>query len=214
MKYLIIIFSCFWSSFGYTQVNNKVIDLPITTCDCNGAIQLFDKPIGPMKSSHYGKELEIRNNASDDLYFLEREHFSSWFVVKAPFTGELILDIISEDASEDFNFLVFLASGRWFCNKLREGTEIPLRSNMSSTDRGMGITGLSLSAPEDYISSYDDDSFSSSIQMIAGDFYYIIVDNKRQTNKGFTIHARFLKPSELEEMDGHYQVDVKTKNRF
>jgi len=200
--------------FTSAQVDRKVVDLPITTCDCNGAIALSDSAVGPLKSSHFGNELEIRNNPKDDLYFFDREHFSTWFMIKAPFTGELILDIIAEDASEDFNFLVFLSSGRWFCSKLREGTEIPLRSNMSDADRGTGITGLSLSATEDYVSVYDNNAFSSSIQMIAGDFYYIVVDNKFRANKGYTIHARFLKPEEVEEINGDYQADAKFQNRF
>lgn len=200
--------------FTSAQVDRKVVDLPITTCDCNGAIALSDSVLGPVKSTHFGKELEIRNNPDDDLYFFDNEHFSTWYMIKAPFTGELILDIIAEDASEDFNFLVFLSSGRWFCNKLREGNEIPIRSNMSDADRGTGITGLSLSATEDYVSVYDNEAFSSSIQMIAGDFYYIVVDNKRKANKGYSIHARFLRPEEIEEMNGNYQADAKFQNRF
>lgn len=195
--------------------DDKVVDLPITTCDCDGAIALMDgEEKGPMKSNHFGKVLEIRNNAEDDPYFFEHEHNSTWFFIKAPITGEMTLRIVSEDASEDFNFLVFLASGRWFCNKLRSGDEIPIRANQSSAERGRGITGLKIDAMEDYVSIYDDYAFSSSIQTIAGDYYYIVVDNKRNNNHGFKIVVNFYSPDEIDAANAEFEADAKVQHRF
>lgn len=189
----------------WAQVVPKVVDLPITTCDCNGAIPLTQEKLGPIRSTHFGKELEIKGNATDDLYFFDREHNSTWFFVKAPFNGELTLEITPENEDEDLNFLVFLSTGRWFCNKLREGNEMPVRSNIS--DLG-GTTGLSYEAMEDYVSSYDMEPYSASIQMFADDYYYIVIDNTNRQSEGYSIQVNFIREDEIANRDVEFEVQT------
>ncbi len=164
--------------------------------DCIDAIFIKDSIITcdrPVRG--FGNVLEIKENPSSDLKWLEREHNTVWYLFRAPVTGPLTFDIIPHDVEDDLDFLLFQGNVPDFCEKVRTKQVVPVRSNISRNDRALNsMCGLSKEASDDHVRSGVGSSYSRALDVVEGDMYYLLVDYPQRPRAGFTVHFHYPAP--------------------
>jgi outer membrane protein OmpA-like peptidoglycan-associated protein len=159
--------------------------------DCQGALDINDTLyIQNNVLKGYGKELEIKGNSMDDPYFFEQEHHTAWYRFSPKLNTELSLEILPMDPNDDFDFLLFKAeAGSDFCSQPKsKEAMMPVRSNISRNSPELaGKTGLQKNAAYEFVASGVRDPFSKSISVKKGDIYYLVIDNLKTVNNGYTV---------------------------
>lgn len=142
-----------------------------------------------------GNILEIKENPSSDVKWLEREHNSTWYLFRAPVQTTLTFDIIPEDPEDDIDFLLFPGNVPGVCEKIRTRAVEPLRSNISRNDKVLrSMCGLRKDAAEDFVHSGVGSSYSRAIEVEAGDLFYVLIDYPNRPRAGFTLHFHYDPP--------------------
>lgn len=107
---------------------------------------------------------------------LNGEHQSAWYGFKVATSGTLTFVITSTVFSNDYDFAVYGPDVT--CDSLGN----PVRCNYAATT---GQTGLALNAPNTSQGGAGT-PFVRHLDVLAGEFYYILVDNFSNSNQGFT----------------------------
>lgn len=160
MKKLLFFFSIFISSYIFAQ------------SDCSSAIALCQDatvsytPTGPGVQENLGGGC------------LSTEHFSVWYQFTAGSTGTLTF-LITPNSQSDYDFAVF--GPNVACGALGA----PLRCSYASTASGI-LTGLNLTST-DLTEGAGGDGFVRYLDVIAGETYYLIVDNFSSSAVGFVL---------------------------
>ena len=164
--------------------SEKVFHIQKRSCDCIGAISISDK-IGPLVANHaFGYKIDLHQK-DETPYVINYEHNSVWYKFRSKTTGDLYIDIIPVDPSEDINFMLYQSPGPWFCDDFKSDFSLyPIRSNLSSTP---GNTGLNKSGTEEVISSSQPTSYSQVIPINAGDEFYLVVDTETKISAGHSV---------------------------
>lgn len=161
-------------------------------CDCEDAV-----PLTIAKASHYGptqpphgfgalQEISTPDKKSE-ISFAE-EHNSAWYLLNIKIDGELEFEIIPVDTTDDYDFLLYEYKDSSFCDKLLKKMIIPTRSNISNNSHRNGVTGLSVSATQEYHGQGPGDPFSKMITVHKGEKYMLVLDNVTPSGKGHTIN--------------------------
>lgn len=130
--------------------------------------------------------MEIRA-ASNSLHFFEREHNTLWLKFDISSDGLFAFRIIPKDTTYDYDFLLFKVGGQNLCESLADGLK-PVRSNISRNDPSKNsITGLKFEVINAYMRSGPGINFSSAINVLKGDRYYLAIDNVYGGNSPFFI---------------------------
>lgn len=165
------------------------IALPERCFDCFFAVKLqTDVPFGPTEPLNgAGYVNEIHRDAQTQNVF-EQEHNSIWYSLDIPYDGKLLIDIKPKGASDDYDFLVYKYTDKYFCNRIEKNRVKPIRSvqSISSTDV-QGRTGLSLQGTMAHIKKSSDVAFGKYIDVKAGESYIIVLDNLTDGGLGHTI---------------------------
>lgn len=199
----------------YSQIKKL---MPITA-DCKNAIKLdFGKNknvvYGPTISPiGFGQIQEIRGSEKKSCTSFEKEHNSSWYYFDAPSDGNLVLDIISIDTTNDYDFMIFKVKGLdgSFCDLINRQ---PVRSNISRSGKGeVSITGLSSVGKANLVHSGPGETFSKPLEVKKGERYYLVLDNVYSGGLGHTIKLGYQKTIQIggvvfNDEDKPIQVDV------
>ena len=161
--------------------------------DCTGAITINDTIF---KVDHavrgFGNKLEIKENPAEDLQWFEREHHTTWYKFRVPVKCKLTFDIIPADPKDDIDFLLFEGAIPGICEKISRKEVVPVRSNISRNDPALNSKcGLSEEAPDPYVRSGIGASYSSAIEVEAGQLMYLVVDHQERPLSGYTIHFHY-----------------------
>lgn len=150
--------------------------------DCSNALLLSDTIYHTPTITGFGKHKEFDGNELDDKKLFEEEANSIWYVVDIEVDGIFTFDIITDNESDDWDFLLY-KNQEMFCKKIKEKTIQPLRSNLSRSP----ITGLSLSAEEKFVSSGINNNYSKAVNVEEGEQYVLIVNNPKRAGGKHTL---------------------------
>jgi outer membrane protein OmpA-like peptidoglycan-associated protein len=142
---------------------------------------------------------EIQEIKKGNQNLFEEEHNSAWYLLSITRDGELIFDIIPEDSTNDYDFLLYSYSDSNFCADFSKIKSKPLRSNLSNVKRSVkGVTGLTRSeALKSSIGKGVGNPYSNSLTVKKGERFMLILDNVTPNGKGHTLELNFLKDVEI-----------------
>jgi outer membrane protein OmpA-like peptidoglycan-associated protein len=167
--------------------------------DCNSAIKLSSEKkstYGPtVAPKGFGKTLDIKACDKQDIFTFEKERNSAWYYFTPPDNGDLILEITSINPKNDYDFMLYKWTDSCFCDNLKQGYLLPVRTNLSHTDnkQGVPITGLSADAENEFIPEGLGEEFSKSLPVKKDEKYYLAIDNVYPKGDGHTIKLYYLK---------------------
>lgn len=151
--------------FGHAQANNDCRDTrDRLVC---GNQNFSDNSDGPGRP-------DFQSSANDRGCLVSDENQSAWYQIKIQTSGTLTF-VIDPNANDDYDFAVY--GPNVTCDALGS----PLRCSYAL---GNGNTGLSLSAT-DVSENAGGDGFVRYMDVLAGQTYFIIVDNFSTSNNGF-----------------------------
>lgn len=144
-----------------------------SSSDCGGTVQVCgNTPISFTPTGPGDIKEDLGGCMTSD------EHFSIWYTFTVATSGTLTFTIVPNTMSNDYDWALYGPDVA--CNNL--GT--PIRCNYSGTS---GITGLNFTntnTTSDAIGS----PFCSFMNVVAGQTYYIVVDNFSQSASGFVLN--------------------------
>lgn len=183
-------------SFIITNINAQTN--VATNSDCTNAIeiQLRKSIIYKSKSPPvgYGKVMEIKSNGNADNKAFDEEHNTAWFILNIEYNGEIVFDIIPDEYSNDYDFLLYHYDNT-FCSSFTEKSPSPIRSNLARNDiSNNGKTGLSHGAKDNFIGKGVKTNYSHSLQVEKNEKYILVLDNLSPNGKGFKIDFGFVNP--------------------
>mgnify|MGYP003504038266 FL=1 len=130
---------------------------------------------------------EIKRDAQTKNVF-EQEHNSIWYFLEIPYDGKLLIDIKPKSFSDDYDFIVYKYTDKYFCNRVEKNRVKPIRSVQSVVNTEIqGKTGLSLKSNTAHISKESSEAYGKYIDVKAGESYVIVVDNLNDGGLGHTI---------------------------
>ena len=196
----------FISLFSFSQKNNapipKKINTPITkpiSSDCSKPI-LINVSSGSVYGvttppKGFGELQEFPTNSS--LTF-EGEHNSAWYLLSFTRDGEFVFDIVPQDTTNDYDFLLYKYTDSTFCDAILKNKIKPIRSNLSNIKKSAkGVTGLSSKTDKNSIGEGVGISFSTSLEVKKGEKYMLVLDNVTPEGKGHTLYFYFMKDVEV-----------------
>lgn len=160
--------------------------------DCYHPLEIKDTIFGPTTApSGYGSIMEV-SGEKKSLYSFEKEHNTVWYFFKSPGNCELSFDIIPEQLSDDYDFILYRYNGKNFCRDVAENKVIPARTCISRNEPKIGSkTGLSSEAKDEYVHSGPGPSYCKSLKVKKGEIFYLVVDNVYPGGKGHSIRLRY-----------------------
>jgi outer membrane protein OmpA-like peptidoglycan-associated protein len=165
------------------------VALPDRCSDCFFPVTLqVDVPFGPTEPLRgYGYVNEIKRDAQTKNVF-ESEHNSIWYFLEIPYDGKLLIDIKPKSFSDDYDFIVYKYTDKYFCNRVEKNRVKPIRSVQSVVNTEIqGKTGLSLKSNVAHIAKESSEAYGKYIDVKAGESYVIVVDNLNSSGLGHTI---------------------------
>ena len=192
-KFFCIIFFLSISFFLEIKAQNV---LPVDIqghSDCRSALMIpTARFFGPTNApSGYGEVLEFKNNSKEDSMCFSDEHNSVWYKFVAVRTDVLRFEIIPTNVKDDYDFMLFKCTNnrKVIIDSLIINKDIlPIRSNLSRNIPSIDSkTGLSSAAPYEFVRQGRGDAYSSAIDVVRGEVYYLVLDNVYGNGEGHTI---------------------------
>lgn len=162
--------------------------------DCYSAIEInpINKLLFNCSPKGFGNQLEIKNNSSKSMFFFEKEHNTIWLKFNCPYDALMCFDIIPNDTTYDFDFLLFKNEGNNFCKNLNYKETKPIRTNISRNNlKNMSITGLNINAKKEYIPSGIQPMYSKALKVNKSENYFLVIDNVYGGESGFSIQFNY-----------------------
>ncbi|MCE9538776.1 MAG: OmpA family protein [Bacteroidetes bacterium] len=169
-----------------------------TACDCKDAIEINVTKVakyGLTKPSHgFGSIQEILSKSKTGKLAFEAEHNTAWYLLNINFDGEFVFEIIPEDSTNDYDFLVYKYTDTGFCKGIQKNAIKPIRSNLSRLDpQKKGITGLVSGAKSEFVGKGIGAAYSKSINVLKGEKYILVLDNVYPDGKGHILNFNYVK---------------------
>ena len=122
-------------------------------------------------------------------YSFDGEHHSAWYKLIITSSGKLFFDIIPTNRCDDYDFMLFKASGQPdFCRQLKTGGLKPVRACISRSQEEInGRTGLNNTSGKELIKAGVGPSYCKYIEVSAGDIFYLVLDNVYDRGSGHSI---------------------------
>lgn len=162
--------------------------------DCYSAIEInpINKLLFNCSPKGFGSQLEIKNNSSKSMFFFEKEHNTIWLKFNCPYDALMCFDIIPNDTTYDFDFLLFKNEGNNFCKNLNYKQTKPIRTNISRNNlKNKSITGLNINAKKEYIPSGIQPMYSKALKVNKSENYFLVIDNVYGGESGFSIQFNY-----------------------
>lgn len=167
------------------------VSIPARSSDCFFAAPLMvDVAFGPTEPLRgYGFVNEIKpDNRVKNVF--NSEHNTIWYILSIPYSGKLCIDITPRASSDDYDFLVYKYTDKYFCNRIIGNKVTPIRSVMSTPNTAKGgKTGLNLTGNLINIPKNSSVDYGKYIDVKEGEKYVIVVDNRTNGGLGHTIYA-------------------------
>ena len=148
--------------------------LVFENADCITATQICTTTAFDDNNSGNGDINDL--NASNKGCLADGEHQSAWYYFIISTSGTLTFIIDPVVNSDDYDFAV------WGPGPSCPPAAPPIRCSYSSAN---GNTGLNMTAP-DLSEGAGGDKFVKYLDVLAGEVYYLFIDNYLATNEGFT----------------------------
>ncbi|MEO6883211.1 MAG: OmpA family protein [Bacteroidia bacterium] len=132
------------------------------------------------------KELKASKNTNAKM------NHTAYYLLTMELNGELVFDIVPQDSTNDYDFILYKYTDSTFSKNLAAGKINPLRANLSRNQKN-GITGLSLTAKSTFVEKGIGSAYSKSIQVEKGSQYMLVLDNVYANGKGHTIKFNYYK---------------------
>ena len=164
--------------------------------DCYSAIEInpINKLLFNCSPKGCGSQLEIKNNSSKSIFFFEKEHNTIWLKFNCPYNALMCFDIIPNDTTYDFDFLLFKNEGNNFCKNLNYKQTKPIRTNISRNNlKNKSITGLNINAKKQFIPSGIQPMYSKALKVNKSENYFLVIDNVYGGESGFSIQFNYYK---------------------
>lgn len=164
--------------------------------DCTGAIFITDSVYRTEQAVRgFGNKLEIKENSSDHKQWFEREHHTTWYKFRVPVKCNLTMDITPVNTTDDIDFVIFEGAIPGICDKIATKQVEPIRSNISRNDPALGSRcGLSKEAPDEFVRSGVGASYSRSMEVEAGQLFYLVVDHQNPPRGGYEVRFHYDPP--------------------
>lgn len=177
MKYVLLIAALLWVlKPAYSQEH--------ATCD--DAIPVTSSSYGPVTPEGWADSSLCAPN--DEKMYFGKSHMVVWLSFIVPYDTLLTFQIVPQNPSDDFDFMLFKADRGDFCQKEKQRKIKPIRTNFAKpSPNSNGITGLSAEAAEAFVSPGYNSPYSSAIAVKKGEWYYLAVDNYISDKGGFTL---------------------------
>ena len=162
--------------------------------DCYSAIEInpINKLLFNCSPKGSGNQLEIKNNSSKSIFFFEKEHNTIWLKFNCPYNALMCFDIIPNDTTYDFDFLLFKNEGNDFCKTLNYKETKPIRTNISRNNlKNKSITGLNINAKKQFIPSGIQPMYSKALKVDKSENYFLVIDNVYGGESGFSIQFNY-----------------------
>ena len=162
--------------------------------DCYSAIEInpINKLLFNCSPKGSGNQLEIKNNSSKSIFFFEKEHNTIWLKFNCPYDALMCFDIIPNDTTYDFDFLLFKNEGNDFCKTLNYKETKPIRTNISRNNlKNKSITGLNINAKKQFIPSGIQPMYSKALKVNKSENYFLVIDNVYGGESGFSIQFNY-----------------------
>ena len=162
--------------------------------DCYSAIEInpINKLLFNCSPKGFGSQLEIKNNSSKSIFFFEKEHNTIWLKFNCPYNALMCFDIIPNDTTYDFDFLLFKNEENNFCKNLNYKQTKPIRTNISRNNlKNKSITGLNINAKKEYIPSGIQPMYSKALKVNKSENYFLVIDNVYGGESGFSIQFNY-----------------------
>ena len=162
--------------------------------DCYSAIEInpINKLLFNCSPKGFGSQLEIKNNSSKSMFFFEKEHNTIWLKFNCPYDALMCFDIIPNDTTYDFDFLLFKNEGNNLCKNLNYKETKPIRTNISRNNlKNKSITGLNINAKKEYIPSGIQPMYSKALKVNKSENYFLVIDNVYGGESGFSIQFNY-----------------------
>lgn len=161
-------------------------------CDCHEARTLTINgkfttsktiaPVGP------GISAEISPAKLKTRFAFEKEHHSAWYKLIIGTSGKLCLDIEPLKADDDYDFMIFKADTKNFCDSLLNYSIQPVRACISRDKEELkGKTGLSHQSKETLVKQGLGSAYAKALDVKAGEVYILVLDNVYDHGEGHLI---------------------------
>ena len=167
--------------------------------DCKDALKLSSSKkgkYGPTVSPKgFGKVMDIKACDEQDIFTFEKERNSAWYYFVVPEDGEAILEITSVNPKNDYDFMLYKWTDSCFCDNVKQGYLVPVRTNLSHSEEKQGVpmTGLAADAEDENVPVGVGKEFSRSLPVKKGEKYYLAIDNVHNNGQGHTVKLYYLK---------------------
>ena len=164
--------------------------------DCYSAIEInpINKLLFNCSPKGCGSQLEIKNNSSKSIFFFEKEHNTVWLKFNCPYNALMCFDIVPNDTTYDFDFLLFKNEENNFCKNLIYKQTKPIRTNISRNNlKNKSITGLNINAKKQFIPSGIQPMYSKALKVNKSENYFLVIDNVYGGESGFSIQFNYYK---------------------
>ena len=168
--------------------------------DCYSAIEInpINKLLFNCSPKGSGSQLEIKNNSSKSIFFFEKEHNTIWLKFNCPYNALMCFDIIPNDTTYDFDFLLFKNEENNFCKNLNYKQTKPIRTNISRNNlKNKSITGLNINAKKKFIPSGIQPMYSKALKVNKSENYFLVIDNVYGGESGFSIQFNYYKEKNI-----------------
>ena len=156
--------------------------------DCDNMLILKDTIYHTKAISGYGTKKEFSDNALEDAKTFEKEANSIWYFIVAKEDAVLTFDIITESATDDWDF-VFYEYSKGFCKNIVNNKLVALRSNLSRS----AITGLSRRGKTSFVGAGVNANYSKPIRVKKGARYVLVVNNPKRSGGKHTLILHYPK---------------------
>ncbi len=174
---------------------------------CDDAIPIKTASFGPVTPAGWA-DSSLCEKGNENMYF-GKSHKVVWFSFIAPSDTVLTFQIVPENATDDFDFMLFKADRGDFCQKEKQRKVKPIRTNFAKpTAYSKGATGLSLKGTEAFIAPGYNSPNSSAVQVKKGEWYYLVVDNYVSNKGGFMLNIPILSATAPVTTDNKSYIDA------
>lgn len=187
---------CILILFPFLAFSQQVKKPDTVFCDCIKARTVALKAttkIGPtIAPPSGGEQNEISERLQKTKFAFEKEHFTAWYKLNIATNGSLVFDIIPSKAEDDYDFMLFKASAKGFCDSMQKYNVKPLRACVSRAKEEIkGLTGLSYKGKKELIKEGLGDAFAKPVDVKSGEVYYLVLDNVYKEGQGHSINFYF-----------------------
>ena len=162
-------------------------------CDCQLArtITINGKTTSSKTIAPPGAGLvdEISPLKQKTRFAFEKEHHSAWYKLVIAASGKLCLDIEPLKADDDYDFMIFKAGSKNFCDSLRTYNIQPVRACISRAREDLkGKTGLNHQSKETLVKEGPGSAYAKALEVKTGEVYLLVLDNVYDHGEGHVMH--------------------------